>query len=659
MRFITGAAQSIQNIDIYNKNQVIWVSLNVKERVGKNCLKKIAAIICFAVFLPDVFAGPITLPDAARPGAVRPEGEERSQIPQAELGDVFEIPEVIERPFEIDEGERIIVQHFELINVIDLPKFEVSVAEIETLIEENKKARTDGYSIGRLQELADEVTKYYRSKGLILAQAVIPVQDVTDGVVKLQVFEGRLGRVLAEGNELYSEKILKQVFKGLIGQPITKQEIEAALLTLTDYPGLTVYGVFQPGQLVGTADMVLNVQEEKRYDFALRGDNHGVQETGVMRGRLSVDFNNITRGADRLNLLVQQTYNQKASLFQSVEYTRFLPYGFKLGTFWNRNDFKVTAVEFDSQGITAESENVGFYAAKSFVRSRRENLSAELGLTRKFSETKGNGVKRNRDILGVVHASLEYDSVDTNNWLPFLEFFQPKSEEGQATFQTGGINFAQLEFSKGIDNFLGSMGSAADNSLLPTGVQPSRQGRLSDGTLIPASGSFVKLFGSFSRLQTIVPNHSILFRSEMQWTPDLLVPVEQYSIGGAENVRAFSPAHKLVDRAMFFSFEYIINAPFIASKPAFANRTWGELLQFSMFYDLAVGNLNDPLVQDEQTWENYKGAGFGFRFNVPGSVAARLMWAWAIGAPTDADTGQADNGNDRRPQFWGDVTYSF
>ena len=92
----------------------------------------------------------------------------------------------------------------------------------------------------------------------------------------------------------------------------------------------------------------------------------------------------------------------------------------------------------------------------------------------------------------------------------------------------------------------------------------------------------------------------------------------------------------------------------LADRPAFDNRTWGEVLQFSMFYDFAVGRLNDPLRTEESTYENFKGVGFGLRFNMPGTLDSRLMWAWAIGAPNEGDVG-----NDRRPQFWGDLTYSF
>ncbi|MCG8325623.1 MAG: hypothetical protein MI673_08900 [Thiotrichales bacterium] len=590
--------------------------------------------------MASVLAGPIGLPESARPGAVRPDSDLQPTLPPQPAAEVLEIPAVIDRPFDIDEGEIVVVNRFRLLNAEDLPDFDVTVVAVEQLLEELRAGRPDGFTIGRLQEVADEVTRYYRQKGLILAQAVVPVQNVEEGVVDIQVFEGRLGRILVEANEMYSEEILRRPFENLVGQPITKGKVEAALLTLTDYPGLSVFGVFQPGLKVGTADIVLKVQEEKFYDIALRVDNHGTQETGRARFRTTIDWNNALSSSDRLTMTVQQSYRPKENVFKSLQYERHFGTSWLFGGFWDANKFDV-AGEFKEQQISAETENAGIWLRKSFLRSRLENFSAEVGLTRKESISKRAAAKRSRDILGVLSLKFDYDSVDTFDLMPAMH-----DEE----FRAGGINFAQLEILRGFNEFMGSMGSSGKASTLVTGFRPSRQG----GSRKFAEGQFLKVFATASRLQTLRPNHSLLMRGELQWSDDLLVPMEQYSIGGAENVRAFPPAIALFDRAYFMSFEYIINAPFIADVPAFGTRTWGEVLQLSLFYDHALGRLNDPGRTEEQSYESYRGAGFQFRFNIPGMIDSRLMWAWAVGAENSSDTG-----NDRRPQIWGDLTYSF
>src|SRR5215469_5966944 len=123
--------------------------------------------------------------------------------------------------------------------------------------------RLQGLTIGQLQQVADTVTKYYHDKGYFLARAVIPAQEIKDGVVNIRVLEGRLEKVETSGNKMYSDKRLEQPFTPLIGKLVTVGRTEDALLTLTKYPGLSAAGVFRPGDDVGTTDIVVNVQGEK------------------------------------------------------------------------------------------------------------------------------------------------------------------------------------------------------------------------------------------------------------------------------------------------------------------------------------------------------------------------------------------------------------
>ena len=97
--------------------------------------------------------------------------------------------------------------------------------------------------------------------------------------------------------------------------------------------------------------------------------------------------------------------------------------------------------------------------------------------------------------------------------------------------------------------------------------------------------------------------------------------------------------------------QWLINAPFFADKPAFDNRTWGEILQFSVFFDQATGRLNTPRLSDQQGHESLRGAGFGLRFTLPGFIESKILWASEIGGN--------EVGNDRNQQVWGDFTYRF
>ncbi|MBI2969792.1 MAG: ShlB/FhaC/HecB family hemolysin secretion/activation protein [Gammaproteobacteria bacterium] len=583
--------------------------------------------------------GPLGLPDSARPGAVRPEEVGRPTIPQKPAEPLLEIPAVIDRPLEVEEGPVVVVSQFRLTEARDLPKHDVRVSEIEALLSEQAAQRPEGFTMGQLQEVANQVTAYYRQRGLILAQATLPVQTIEAGVVDIQVFEGKLGRVLAEGNEIYDAVLLQLPFKGLIGEPITKKTIETALLTLTDYPGLTVFGVFQPGQQVGTADIVLRVQEEKRFDIAFRVDNHGLAETGRLRFRPTIEWNNVTATADKLTATVQQTYNPKNNDFLAFDYERYFGHGFQAGATFNRNKFDVAGEIGERQQVRGKTELHGLWLDRDWFRSRQFNLATRLALDLKQSRTFARGRLTNRDRLTILSLEGTMDHVDT---------------------RFRGIDFATVDYSRGFNDVFGAMGDPSSTAAKPSGaVKPSRRG----GSGRFAGGQFDKVFATASRLQTLTPNTYLLARSEYQWSDDVLVPMEQYSVGGPDNVRAFPQAQFLLDRALFFSVELIQNMPFITDVEGPGNRTWGELIQLSAFYDHAIGRLNDPLQSEDDSYLNFRGAGVQVRFTLPGSIESRIMAAWELGGHTTDIERRMEGGrtanNDRYPQLWGDLTYRF
>jgi len=301
-------------------------------------------LVFTCVFLAPNLYAQLGLPDSARPGAVRPEEVlEEPTIPQSQpLPNLeLDIPAVIDRPFDVDEGDRVVVQQFRLLNARDMPRLDISVAEIQQILDSLRDEKPEGYTIGQLEDVSETVSSYYRERGLILAQAVIPVQTVESGVVEIRVYEGTLDRVLTEGNEVFSSKVLERPFKHLIGKPVTKAEIESALLSLTDYSGLSVFGVFQPGRQVGTSDIVLRVQDEKRYDVSYRIDNHGLRTTGRGRFRPVIEWNNPTGGADKISATIQQTYRPKNNIFYAMDYERHMGYGLLFTSNWNRNEFDV------------------------------------------------------------------------------------------------------------------------------------------------------------------------------------------------------------------------------------------------------------------------------------------------------------------------------
>ena len=255
----------------------------------------LAALMCCTPLLAQV-------PPGATPGGALPRVEPAVQ-PAARSGDLFDIPRVYDRPLGLEEGPHIVVKSFKLRGAEDRPVHHVSVAEVQTLLDAARTTQpAQGFSINQLQEAANKVAAYYREHGYILAQAFVPAQQVTNGEVVVQVMEGRLADVVVEGNKGYSTDTLRRPFSSLIGAPLDKDSIESALLTLTNYPGVTAFGVLGAGHDVGTTNLTLRVQSEDRFRVESVFDNYGTQFAGEYRGQVTLTFNDPLHQADRLKL---------------------------------------------------------------------------------------------------------------------------------------------------------------------------------------------------------------------------------------------------------------------------------------------------------------------------------------------------------------------
>lgn len=551
------------------------------------------------------------LPPAATPGGAQPRPEP-ALLTGGEL-DPFNVPRVPDRPLGVEEGPRVRVRRFDLLGAATQPN--VSSGDIDLMLSRAiVEQPAEGYTVNQLQLVADRVTEAYRSSGLILAQAVVPAQDVVDGVVNILVMEGTLGELRFEGQRIYSRAILARPFSDLLKKPVQRDDMESALLYLTDYPGLSAFGVFQAGRRVGTTDLVIRTQHEERVVFDTTLDNQGSHYSGEYRANAGVVVNNPFGVADRLHVYGLYAFDPDDSrargLYGGFDYRaqvndprNALRFGY------SRNQFEV-GQQLRLLGIKGTTQVADVSFARTFTKSRLETLSAHIGMARKDARFEQQGILGARDVLMVGSAGFQWNGIG---------------------LRTRGITQLSLDFNHGFGNMFGSLGKFDQQS---DDGQASRLG---------ASGTFDKVNLSLQRYQRLSQNHALLLRMSGQYSGDLLVSLEQFSLGGPDSVRAYPGAEFLGDSGAFASLEWIINAPGFAARPAFGGRTWGQVLQVSLFVDHAAGKLNEVL-PGEDPRVDLTGAGLGLQLNVPNGLFARADVAKPVGS--------VEPSNGRDPQYF-------
>ena len=533
----------------------------------------------------------------------------------------LEIPPVIDRPLGVEEGPRVFVSRFDLSGAVSRPDADIRISEIQTILDDHVSSQSpDGFAIGQLQAVADDVTNYYRERGLILAQAFVPAQDVVDNVVRIEVLEGELENIVVEGNRIFRTSLVQAPFRRLQGQPVTQGTIERALLDVQDYPGLTVFGTFTQGQNLGGTDLVVQVPEEDRFYVTPSVDNYGSIFTGEYRAALDFRANNLFGAGDQIGGYILQSFEPDNGIFGGIDLS--IPVGITTFGFGaSTNQFDVTGVGTVTTPVSGTADQAYAFLNFAFANGRFFGSNGRFTLTSKRADTEATGLGQpvllNEDKLTV--ASFDVD------------FFHA-SRSGR------GVTIAELGVDIGLPDTIGSMDENGDNF-------SSRQNAFGEF----AGGDFAKVRASMQHLRRLSQNNSLLFRVDGQWTSDLLVALEQYSIGGPRNVRAYPVAEALADIAATASLEWIINAPGFASRQA-GNRTWGEIFQVSLFADYGWGELIEPLANENARPELY-GAGIGFQFNIPNRFFARLDVASPLSDPEPTDG--------RDPQYFFRMSYTF
>jgi hemolysin activation/secretion protein len=476
-----------------------------------------------------------------------------------------------------------------------------------------QEAQRGWITIEQLDAIALTVTEYYRENGFILATAFVPEQEVEDGIIRLNVLEGRLGAVTVSNNTIYSPDTIKAPFNKEVGEPVTERQIEGALRRINDLPGVRVRGSFSPGLNIGETQLNLGVLEENAWSSRILIDNHGSETTGETRGFATTEWHNIAGKGHRLLAGVLRSEGPDSSLFGLVEYQMPVTVDGR-GTITaniSTNEFAVNRLA-NLPEIIGETDNYGLKAGYQLIRGRTRNLSLELGYTQK-------------DVL----------------------------------FEVGEL--ITLSTDEKIENVLVAADFTQlwdDSQLLLTGRFGIDQGHIISGELTGQSADFTKvlmtanLLKRFSLDNWVTKNRSffnVVLKVNSQYTEKFLSSVEQFSLGGPNAVRAFGVSDVSVDSGIYAGVELFFDLP-VDIVERFDLPI--DPIRPFIFYDYAYGvarGLTGPTDFDAKI----RGYGAGFRVNWKGKITANIIFA----TPSSASYQENFLDEDGESRFFLDLNY--
>lgn len=518
------------------------------------------------------------------------------------------VPPVSQRPFNPDEGDRVLVRGFTVEGVGPHPDQGVTPETVQAAAHEAFMRETGGAAEGRLTvghmaRVADAVTTFYRSRDFLVARAFLPAQEIgPNAVVRIRVLEGRISEVVVEGAKRYNPEVLKQPSRGLVGTTPTRGEVETALLYTQDYPGVQLFGTFKPGAQLGDTKLVLQVQKEDRFDYSIGADNYGNDFTGKYRFRTDVSWNNPFGNGDEITATIMQAVSPANTTFGSLGYRVPVgPRGLSAYASASHNDF---AVKVSSQDLAGAIDSVTVGADWKFVRERFRTMKAGAAVEERKSDLvlATSTTPITNDQYRVLNLQFDGDFIDT------------------AT--------------RGVNQFTGR-------------VRQSVSTEFGNTTAVPPDSSFTVLEARYVRVQALTETQTGVLRTRLQQSSNLLSPLEQFPLAGPDVVRAYPVGQALADSGAFASAEYRVQAPGFARAAGPFGRAWGDLLTLLTFVDYATGKDNGTGGETE----TLSGFGAGIQFAVPGTFQFLVQGAKPISSV------EASDGDDFR--LYGEFSLKF
>lgn len=534
----------------------------------------------------------------------------RDQKPVQEQQRQLPLPEEQKRvPAKADDGLRVEVKGF------TFSGYE-GVATEAQLRETVASAIGKTLSFRELQLLADSITALFKEKGFYQANAYIPSQDITPGIIHIAVIQvksdGRIG-VVRDKSVRINNNILVKIGRPAVNnaQPVNEHQLERSLLLMNDLPGITAKASLVPGTESGTSGVEIAVTEGPLFSGAAWSDNQGSYYTGSWRGNASLSINDPLHNGDQISLLLTES----SGLVQGrIAYSASLPFN------GIRANLAYTGMRYELGGQLASLQYKGvgnsIDAGLSYplLRSRTSNITTSL--------------------------SYCYRALTDSNF----DIDTSGKQLNNATFSVSGDRYDRL-FGGGYTTFnLGVTKGALHESI-------------ADISLIGTEGSYTRFNVGLARLQRLSGQLNMNISGTAQVATSNLNSSEKMTLGGPGSVRAYPVGEAAGDEGQLFSADLRYTIPFSA--------TWCSF-QLGAFYDAGHITLNHDRYIDDvfnaSGRNNYwlQGAGIGLDCSFAGRGSLRASWASVIGDnPGQDDFGNNADGRSNRSRVWLQAMLSF
>jgi hemolysin activation/secretion protein len=525
--------------------------------------------------------------------------------PLANAAQVFQLP-----PVEVGQDRLATLPHVFVKEFVLQGNTVFSSAELHDAVLNAYRGRD--ISAAELQELRHQLSQYYAAHGYVNSGALIPDQDVRDGTITLTIIEGRLSAVEISGNRHLRSDWLAQRIRNHDGEVLNTKVLQERLQLLQQHSLVQRFNAeLGPGLHPGEAILNFHLTEKEHpYELSAEFNNHRSPAIGAYRLVLDAKHYSLTGRADELHGRYGVTkglndYLLSYSLPLTARETR-------LNLRLERSDSEVVAEPFAALNVESQADTYAIGLSHPFYRRYSEDfhykvLEAGVSLEKRKSQTY---------LLGqpFSFSSGTQDGISEITALRLTQSWLDRSRTRVIAFYSSvGV---------GLDMWSATINDGLDALGNPT-PEP-------DGEFVTWLGQLRWIERLPALLDGRIKTSQILLRTDFQWASDDLLPLEKFTLGGANSVRGYRENQLTRDNGLLLSLEWQIPV----------NRQ-GTLL-IAPFIDYGWGD-NRHLPNNGSS--SLASIGLGLLWNPYAFVQTQVYWGYALrDVPDSEDKDLQDNG---------------
>ena len=232
--------------------------------------------------------------------------------------------------------------------------------------------------VSELDKLTDELTEYCRTCGFTVPQAIIPAQEVKDGVLEIKVYVAKYNKINIKYNKsTVADRVINRYIKSLnTGDTITDKNLENVINNINDLPAVEAKAILLPGGVAGTTNLDIVVDQRAVWNNYIFVDNGGGYFSGRYRYGFNTEINNPGAQGDKLVINGSRTSHDVKDY--GIRYE--IPVGAdgtRLGLAYSQSNYELHTNEmYDSLG---KSKGISIYGMTPIYRDRQNKITGIYG----------------------------------------------------------------------------------------------------------------------------------------------------------------------------------------------------------------------------------------------------------------------------------------